>query len=138
MRHEVDVVRRLSPDLPLELPGGKPNTADAIAFAARCLDRDREAGMALVQAIYRAFWVEGRDISDPRVLEELAGSEARGTQSGNERGIAEKWAAAWEATGQCSVPIIVAPDGNQLVGCVPTGVIVDFFAGNSGDPKRGG
>lgn len=133
LRHEVAVVRRLSPELPLELPAGKPNTARAIAVAAECLNRNREAGMTLVRAIYRAFWLEGRDISDPRVLEELAGSEVPGTHDENGQRIAGKWSAAWEATGQYSVPIIVAPDGNQLVGCVPTETIVDFFAGNSGN-----
>ena len=34
--------------------------------------------------------------------------------------------------------MIVAPDGNQLVGCVPTEMIVDFFAANSVDHKGSG
>lgn len=138
LRHEVAMVGRLSPELPLELPAGKPNTGHAIVLAAEHLDRDREAGMRLVRAIYRAFWWEGRDISDPRVLVGLARDDAPGTHSGNGQRIAGKWSSAWEATGQFSVPMIVAPDGNQLVGCVPTEMIVDFFTANSVDHKGSG
>ena len=74
LRHEVNVVRGIAPKLPLELPAGKPNTANAIAIAAEFLKPDREAGMTLVRKIYQAFWVDGRDISHPEILSGLSGS----------------------------------------------------------------
>ena len=55
LRHEVSVVRRLAPYLPLTEPAGKPNTGRAIAWTAELLERDREAAMTAVRAVYRAF-----------------------------------------------------------------------------------
>ena len=127
LRHEVSVVRRLAPELPLTMPVGKPNSAKAVAFAAEQLERDRVSGLALVRKIYRTFWFEGRDISDQRVLVEIAG-DSLGESSGNGSGIARAWALAWEATGQGSVPLVVAPTGDLLVGCVPSEEIRKFFA----------
>ena len=132
LRHEVAVVRRLSPELTLELPVGKPNTGPAIAFAAECLNRDLDSGMMLVRAIYRAFWIDGRDISNPDVLAELAGSPPSREGSASAPRIVGQWASAWEATSQYSVPLIVAQTGEQLVGCQPTEAITRFFSGHEG------
>jgi predicted DsbA family dithiol-disulfide isomerase len=128
LRHEVSVVRRLAPDLPVQLPTGKPNTGPAIEFAAELLALDRRAGMTLVRTIYRAFWLEGRDISEAQVLTELAGYPTAQESSEKGQAGAREWAAAWEATGQADVPLIVASSGNLLAGCVPTEEIVKFFA----------
>ena len=42
-------------------------------------------------------------------------------------GVAEVPEAAWHATGQAGVPLIVAPDGDLLVGCVPAEDTAGFF-----------
>jgi predicted DsbA family dithiol-disulfide isomerase len=127
LRHEVSVVRRLAPGLPLEVPAGKPNTAHAIACAAERLGRDRQEGMTLVRKLYQAFWVEGRDLSDEQVLAQLTGSQSQ--QAAREGAdMAATWTRAWEATGQGGVPLIVAPNDGVLIGCVPTEEIKRFFA----------
>ena len=64
LRHEVAVVQRLAPGLPIALPPGKPNTKLAIEQAVALLRRDPSHMMAFVRETYRAFWCEGRDISD--------------------------------------------------------------------------
>jgi hypothetical protein len=128
LRHEVGVVRRLSPDLPLQVPVGKPNTADAIACAAEMLARDRDAGMSLVRKIYQAFWVEGRDISNQGELSRLSGTAFSRQPGAIWMATRKKWTQAWEATGQAGVPLIIAPDQELLIGCVPTEAIVKFFA----------
>lgn len=131
LRHEVSVVHRISPDLPLKLPLGKPNTANAIACAAGILKREREAGMTLVWKIYQTFWVEGRDISDKEVLEDLSGSTRSDTADHTGKGIAKRWDEEWHATEQTGVPLVVAPSGDLLVGCVPAAEIETFFADHS-------
>ncbi|HJT22688.1 MAG TPA: DsbA family protein [Nitrospira sp.] len=124
--HEVGVVRRLAPGLPIALPTGKPNTKSAIETAIGILRQDRDRGMKFVRTVYRAFWVDGRDISDAGVLAELA-ENALDAGSANTR-IAQEWEEAWHATGQAGVPLIVSPDGDLLVGCVPEESIRRFFS----------
>lgn len=131
LRHEVGIVRRLSPDLPLELPVGKPNTAHAIATAAAMLAGDRDAGMSLVRKIYQAFWVEGRDISNDAELARLSGTAPSRQSTATSMAAPRKWVEAWEATGQAGLPLIVAPDEELLIGCVPSNAIVKFFADHS-------
>jgi hypothetical protein len=124
--HEVSVVHRLSPDLALQAPPGKPNTASAIACAAGLLEQDRKAGMTLVWKMYQAFWVEGQDISDKEVLEALAGNDDKADDNGKR--IAQRWDTEWHATEQAGVPLVVAPSGDLSIGCVPVGEIQKFFA----------
>lgn len=133
LRHEVAVVQRLAPDLPIALPAGKLNTKLAIEQAVRLLQQDHSQGMNFVQQTYRAFWCEGRDISDPAVLMQLvdrAGEpQSIGTTSADVLGrVAGEWEAAWHVTGQAGVPLIVSPEGELLVGCAPAEQIRRFFA----------
>jgi predicted DsbA family dithiol-disulfide isomerase len=133
LRHEVTVVQRLAPGLPIVLPPGKPNTRPAIEQAVVFLRRDLSHMMAFVRETYRAFWCEGRDISDPDVLrkliEQVGGSpENVGTVDGEDSHIAQQWETAWHMTGQAGVPLIVSPDGYLLVGCASQEDIRRFFA----------
>lgn len=127
LRHEVSVVQRLSPGLPIALPPGKPNTRLAIERATGLLIRDRTRGMEFVRQTYRAFWCEGRDISDELVLRELSEEAVEREPDDNIRRITQGWEAAWHATGQAGVPLIISPDGNLLVGCVPGEEMTGFF-----------
>jgi len=133
LRHEVAVVERLAPGLPIVLPPGKPNTRPAIEQAVALLRRDPAFGMAFVRKTYRAFWCEGKDISDPAVLrqlvEQVGGSqEDVGTMNGEDRRMAQDWEAAWHRTGQAGVPLMVSSAGDLLVGCAPIENIRRFFA----------
>lgn len=132
LRHEVAVVQRLAPGLPIALPPGKPNTKLAIEQAVGLLRRDPSHAMAFVRETYRAFWCEGKDISDSGVLrqlvEQVGGSvESMGSIDGEDRRMAQGWESAWHATGQAGVPLIVSPEGELLVGCAPEEQIRQFF-----------
>ena len=133
LRHEVTLVQRLAPGLSIALPVGKPNTRPAIEQAAALLRRDRSHGMAFVRETYLAFWCEGRDISDPAVLRQLV-EQGEGPPESLERindesrQVAQEWEAAWHLTGQAGVPLIVSPEGDLFVGCVPPEQIRRFFA----------
>ncbi len=127
LRHEVTMVQRLAPGLPIALPPGKPNTLPAIEQAIMLLQKEPRLGMEFVRRTYRAFWCDGRDISDPVVLKELA--SVQGIEGGDEQAhvIAQKWETAWHATGQNGVPLLVSPDNELLVGCVPIEHVKHFF-----------
>ena len=128
LRHEVAVVQRLAPGLPIALPLGQPNTRPAIQLAVGLLRADRDRGMNFVRATYRAFWCEGQDISDPSVLSLLCeGFPVHEGDADNQR-TAHAWESAWHETGRGGVPVIVSPGGYLLVGCVPEESVRQFFA----------
>jgi predicted DsbA family dithiol-disulfide isomerase len=127
LRHEVSVVQRLAPELPIALPPGKPNTLPAIERAVGLLRADRTQGMAFVRKVYRAFWREGQDISDPSVLSRLSDVALPGDQDEKSHRTSQEWEAAWHETGQAGVPLIVSPKGDFLVGCVPVEQVRRFF-----------
>lgn len=131
LKHEVTVVQRLAPGLPISLPSGKPNTLPAIEQAAALLRQDIQLGMNFVKRTYHAFWCEGQDISDPHVVKQLAGDGVTEDVDDESRVIAQKWETAWHATGQNGVPLIVSPDGDLLVGCVPVDQVRSFFSGQA-------
>ncbi|GAB3898663.1 2-hydroxychromene-2-carboxylate isomerase [Kibdelosporangium lantanae] len=66
-------VRRLARQRGLE-PAWPVDTAPVweVAHLAYLLAADAGAGQAFVAAVYQARWLEGRDISDPAVVRELA------------------------------------------------------------------
>lgn len=128
LRHEVTVVQRIAPGLLISLPPGKPKTGLAIEWAAALLNQDVGRGMMFVRETYRAFWCDGQDISDPMVLAQLAEGVEAGAVGEERRRMTREWEAAWHATGQTGVPLIVSPSGDQLVGCVPEDRVRRFFA----------
>jgi predicted DsbA family dithiol-disulfide isomerase len=133
LRHEVAVVQRLAPGLPIVLPPGKPNTRPAIEQAVALKRRDPSHMMAFVRETYRAFWCEGQDISDPGVLrklvEQVGGSpESISTIDEEDHLLAKLWGAAWRDTSQAGVPLLVSPEGEILVGCAPQENVQRFFA----------
>jgi len=131
LRHEVEVVKRLAPELVIELPNGKPNTKPAIDRAAWLLSLDVSRGMEFIRRVYAAFWRDGVDISDQEVLDQLAGryadAETLRSPAESTRPIVREWEESWHATGQAGVPLLVSPDDRLLVGCVPPEQIERFF-----------
>jgi 2-hydroxychromene-2-carboxylate isomerase len=114
--------------LPIQLPPGKPNTRPAIEQAVGLLREDRTRGLDFVRRTYRAFWCEGKDISDPSVVTLLADGHLLIDQDGNSQRTVQEWEEAWHMTGQAGVPLIVSPSGDLLVGCVPEERVRWFFA----------
>lgn len=128
LRHEVAMVQRLAPGLPIALPPGKPNTLPAIELAIGLLRMNSRIGMDFVRRTYRVFWCDGQDISDPSIVKQLAGEHFAEDLEGQNRVVAQKWETAWHATGQNGVPLLVSPEGDVLVGCVPEEEVRRFFS----------
>lgn len=128
LKHEVAVVQRLAPNLPIIVPSGKPNTLPAIELAVALLQRNPLSGREFVRRTYQAFWCDGQDISDPAVLKQLAGDQSVEDCDGEHQIVPQRWETAWHATGQNGVPLLVSPDGDLLVGCVPAEQVRHFFS----------
>ena len=133
LRHEVEMVGRLAPGLPIALPEGKPNTRPAIQLAARALAADASRGAALIDRLYRLFWCEGEDISDATVLADavLALGLRQDQLAGNEgqiEGKLQNWNDHWHRTGQAGVPLLERTDGMLLVGLAREGDLRRFLS----------
>ena len=127
LTHEVRMVQRLASRLVISLPLGKPNTRRVIEWAASLLRQDVGRGMEFVRQAYRAFWCEGLDLSDPSILQQLAGESAVDGEFEESRRIVQEWETAWHTTGQAAVPLLVSPEGEQLIGCMPVEEIRRFM-----------
>ncbi len=133
LRHEVAMVGRLMPRLPIAVPAGKPNTRPAIELAARVLGRDVGQGSALIRRLYWWFWRDGRDISDVRVLREALASLGLDPQGLLEKDeatahILDDWDDFWRSTGQAGVPVLRRTDGTLLVGLARASDLDRFLA----------
>jgi predicted DsbA family dithiol-disulfide isomerase len=134
LSNEVGAIRRLTPEVSIALPRGKPNTGPAIRAVAAALKIDRDCAHAFKDSLYREFWQRGADISDVGVLSELAKaatlpeeldvSEIKPTVSA--------WQRAWESNGLGGVPSMIRGDGAALVGLVTSEAIRDFLKGAAG------
>lgn len=129
LRQEVAMVGRLAPALPIAVPAGKSNTKTAILIAAGLLSRDPGQGEALVRALYAAFWKDGVDLSDPARLRNFAGVTEEDVRYAPVEILqrVEQWDDEWRKTGQSGVPLLVGPDGEQLVGFVKASEVVRFI-----------
>jgi predicted DsbA family dithiol-disulfide isomerase len=121
LRYEVAMVNRLAPTLPIVTPNGKPNTQPAISLAARVISAKRSEGHDLVRCLYWAFWREGRDISDRKVLEEVLATLGLQSENFLEPDEAtpvtlDGWDHQWRRTGEGGVPLLERSDGELLVG----------------------
>jgi predicted DsbA family dithiol-disulfide isomerase len=118
LAEEVDAVRSRAPEVTIALPPGKANTAAGLLAAAAALRADAQRGAAFRQAVYRAFWRDGLDISDPAVLDDLAddvGLPRRQTRPEDALTVAS-WRLEWERSPLRGVPLLVREDGETVYG----------------------
>lgn len=117
---ELDEVRRAAPEVELNAPPGLPNSGLASGAFASLPPEHR---FDFLHRVYRALWVEGRDISSPAVIDELAGGhlESRTTT----------WQREWQALG-IGVPAIIREDGQRCMGIVSPDDMWRFLNGEGG------
>ena len=115
---EVAQVQARAPEVAIAPPTGKPNTAQAILAAVAAARVDPERARAFRHAVYRAFWVDGTDVSLPDVLETLArehGLRALEPQPEDDLRVTN-WRLDWERSPLRGVPLLVRADGEVLYG----------------------
>lgn len=135
LKQEVEMVRRLAPELSISLPAGKPNTGLAIMASARALRKDASRAAAFIRSLYRAFWVNGSDLSDERLVQLEAerhgftGTELLGSVEPAVDLVLREWAQRWEETDHQGVPLLQRADNQLLVGLVSEETLKQFFTG---------
>ena len=126
---EVSSVKSRAPEVPIALPPGKANTAPGLLAVAAALRTDPERGAAFRQSVYRAFWVEGRDISSSAVLDEIARAHDLSpldTRREDEVTVAS-WRMEWERSPLRGVPLLVRDDGESVYGLKDSDTLAAFI-----------
>ena len=134
LAEEVQSVQARAPEVDITVPPGKANTAAGLLAAAAALRIDRDRGAAFRHAVYMAFWRDGRDVSDPAVLDELA----RGCGLPSVRPRPEdaltvaSWRVEWERSPLRGVPLLVREDGETVYGLKDLETLERFVRDNAG------
>jgi diguanylate cyclase (GGDEF)-like protein len=135
--NEVSVIRKRAPEIPFTTPSFRPSTRAANLLVAHLGQTDPRRLSKLRTLIYRAYWMDNRDISDLKVLEDLS----------KECGLAmpeklddhktmlllSEWQKEWEGERfQTRLPILFDPDENRPILGFPTYELLNgFIAGES-------
>ena len=125
---EVTSVSSRAPEVPITLPPGKANTAPGLLATAAALRIDPARGAAFRRAVYRAFWVDGRDISSAEVLDEIArdhGLPRLDTRREDDVTVAS-WRLEWERSPLRGVPLLARDDGELLYGLKDSQTLAEF------------
>jgi predicted DsbA family dithiol-disulfide isomerase len=126
---EVTQVRSRAPEVRIALPPGKPNTALAVRAAAAAERLDPDRGRTFRQSIYRAFWVDGADISRRDLLEGLAREAGLELELRPEDDVrVTSWRLDWERSPLRGVPLLVRDDGEVLYGLKDIETLERFVA----------
>jgi predicted DsbA family dithiol-disulfide isomerase len=118
LAEEVRSVRARAPEVAIAVPPGKANTGAGLLAAAAALRIDAVRGADFRQAVYRAFWRDGLDVSDPTVLEALARDQhLPALRTGPEDALTvASWRLEWERSPLRGVPLLIRDDGETVYG----------------------
>ena len=111
---------------PAGVPAIRPNTAAATAAFATAADGQE----ALRRQLFRTYWFDGRDISDPDVL---AGLGARPPAEPPE-GIA-RWQQAWEDLDRPITPMMQRSDGTVARGLEALDELAELLTADAVEPR---
>lgn len=131
LEDEMAEVRRRVDGLVLHLPRGKPNTLRAIVAVASVM-RQQPARAALFRdALFRAYWRDGTDLSVPAELQRIADLAAvpRFVELDHPDAaeMAEAWELDWATERLGGVPRVIRGDGKILWGLKPMHEATAFF-----------
>ncbi len=127
---EVFTVRHRAPEVPIQLPPARPNTGLANRTYAGLLARDPDQAARFRSAIYRALWVEGLDISQPAVVEDVLRAQALVSPADDGGPILQTWQRGWEeGPFDLRIPSMQAGDGRLLLGLSSPADIQAFLDG---------
>ena len=117
---EVAEVCRRAPSTTINIPLFRPNTAAASALVYRVDRFDPEGAVRLRARIFRALWVDGKDISNINFLVSLA-QELNievPDEIASDIDELEKWQLAWDSNQEfeCAIPITISGKGETVVG----------------------
>lgn len=136
LKHEYSLVTQRAPDIRIECPEFCVNTRLAILTLISVQRYFPEHAASYQTALYRAYWQQGLDISDPQVLYDLLLAiglpEVNVSQASREQQAA--WQAEWEfGDFDHRIPALRSPDNQILLGLQHLDNIRSFFLHSSVD-----
>ncbi|MBI3568959.1 MAG: DsbA family protein [Gemmatimonadetes bacterium] len=135
MADEVEMIRRIDPALAIHVPAARPNSSKAIVAAAAVMLKAAARAPGFRDAIYRAYWRDGVDISSMAELHRLADQAGvpRFVDLSHPDGVelAEEWDLDWSTERLGGVPRVIRGDGKILWGFRPHADAAQFFSGAS-------
>ena len=129
---ELQSMRRFAPDLAFTVPKGKPKSERAILAVASVMRLNISRASAFRDAVFRAYWRDGTDISVKAELQRIADSvgvprfieldhpDAEETVDG--------WELDWATERLGGVPRVIRGDGKILWGLRPANELNEFFS----------
>lgn len=137
---EVFTVRHRAPEVPIYLPPFRPNTGLATGVHAALQTEDPALAGRFRARVYRALWVEGRDISEPAEIDAMLGElgvETLPVPSPQEDLDAVQ--VAWEqGPYDRRIPTLAGADGRTLLGLSGPDEISAFLEGRLGGSRTSG
>lgn len=120
---ELDALAERAPDVVIHAPPFRPNSRRGIVAVAEARRIDPQRAEVLRRALFRALWLEGRDIADEAVVTELAhaaGLPTPGTSHAEAAAEdATQWTATWRATNWNRIPCMITDAETKLLGLAP-------------------
>ena len=119
LTREVAEVRRRAPSIHINVPMFKPNTAAASMLVNAISKNQPDKTSQLRRRLFHALWVDGKDISDPDVLDALM-SELDiepPADTAPDKELAE-WQALWDGNREYdhNIPIVISDRGEVVIG----------------------
>jgi diguanylate cyclase (GGDEF)-like protein len=131
---EVNKVKALAPDVNINIPAGRPNTHRANEILATIQVQVPQQADAFRTRLYRALWVDGKDIADSTVLAELLDSVGIDIPEidQNTRHQLQAWQQEWEQ-GDFSrnIPALLTSEGNKMLGFPSSQLLMLLIYGDS-------
>ena len=127
----IESVRRLVPGIVVARPRGKPNSERAIVAVASVVRSHPSKAADYRDALFRAYWRDGLDLSDASALQRVA--DAAGVPRFAELDhpeaaeLAENWELDWATERLGGVPRVIRGDGKILWGLRPRAEVAAFF-----------
>jgi predicted DsbA family dithiol-disulfide isomerase len=128
---EIAEVRRRVDGLVMRLPRAKPNTRGAIVAVASVMRQQPARAAVYRDALYRAYWCDGADLSAMAELQRVADLAAvpRFVELDHPDAAetADDWDLDWATERLGGVPRVIRSDGRILWGLKPTPEAAEFF-----------
>ena len=128
---EIAEVRRRVDGVLIHLPRGKPNTLKAIVAVASVMRQQPARAAHFRDALYRAYWRDGTDLSSAAELQRVADSAAVPRFVELDHPDAEEtvddWDLDWATERLGGVPRVIRGDGKILWGLKPAREVSAFF-----------
>jgi predicted DsbA family dithiol-disulfide isomerase len=128
---EIVEMRRRVDGVLIGLPRGKPNTLKAIVAVASVMRQQPARAAVFRDALYRAYWRDGTDLSSPAEIQRVADAAAvpRFVQLDHPDAEAtvDEWDLEWATERLGGVPRVIRSDGRILWGLKPTREASTFF-----------